>query len=385
MTRVIRLLALLAVLVPTAVTPAHAADPVPHHIMMLLFRGCEEACQAFQDYFRRQRIPVRFTVRDAAQDASKVPGFVAEAKQLRPDLLVTWGTSVTMATVGKWGAVDPARHVTDIPVLFMIVSQPLELGIVPSLASSKRNITGTLYLLRLEDQLQAARSYFDFRRVGFLVNPAEANSKASLDELKALAGKFNYSVTTETLDVDPATKKPLTESLPAKVDALAKAGVDILYMSPDSFLNANRQIVTGTALAAKLPVFAAAEAPVTKADALFGVVNRYDQVGRFTAYQAVRILRDRVAPSAIAIELPRQFSFLINLRAARELQRYPPLPLLDIAEIVQRPCPASFAKIEEQLRQLKAGVSDGNVTAIEASAKIRELETRLEEMGKQCS
>ena len=329
----------LLLLLTLAPLPARAAEPTQHHIMMLLFRGCEEACQAFQDYFRRQRIPVRFTLRDAAQDASKVPEFVAEAKRLRPDLLVTWGTSVTVAAVGKWNAVDPARHITDIPVLFMIVSQPLELGIVPSLASSKRNVTGTLYLLPVEEQLRAARIYFDFRHVGFLLNPAEANSKASLDELKALSGKFGFRVTTETLETDPTSGKPIVDSIPGRVEALAKAGVDVFYLSPDSFLNTNRQVVTGTALAAKLPVFAAAEAPVTKADALFGVVNRYDQVGRFTAFQAVRILRDRIPPANIAIELPRQFSYLVNLRVARDLERYPPLPLLDIAEIIQGPCP----------------------------------------------
>jgi len=320
-----------------AAANAKATEAAPYHVMMLLYRGCEEACQGFQDYFRRQHIPVSFTLRDAAQDATRIPGFIAEAKRLRPDLLVTWGTTVTLATVGRWDKVDPARHVTDLPVMFMIVSQPVELGIVPTLTSSKRNVTGTLYLLPLEEQIRAARTYFYFRRIGFLYNPVEQNSKASRDELQTLAPRFGYTVVEESLDLD-AAGKPVAGSLTQRIEALAKAGVDLIYMSPDTFLNTHRQIVTRTAVALGIPVFAAAEAPVVRGDALFGVVNRYDQVGRFSAHQALRILRDGTPAANIPVELPRRFSYLINLRIAQRLGRYPPLPLLDVDEIINTGC-----------------------------------------------
>jgi putative ABC transport system substrate-binding protein len=314
-----------------------AETPRPYHVMMLLYRGCEEACLAFQDYFRRQGVPVRFTLRDAAQDKQRVAGFVREARAVRPDLVVTWGTTVSLEALGRWDAVDPARHLTDLPVVFMIVSQPMELGLVPNLTSSGRNITGSLYLLPVAEQLKAARSYFDFRRIGFLGNPAEANSRASLEALQAQAGRFGFSLVTADVDLDGAGR-PLATTLAAKVATLAAGGADLLYLSPDTFLNSQRQAVTGAALARGLPVFAAAEAPVMHADALFGVVNRYDQVGRYTARQALRILGGGVKPADIPIELPRRFSYLINLRVARQLGRYPPLPLLDIAEIVGTDC-----------------------------------------------
>ena len=82
-----------------------------------------------------------------------------------------------------------------------------------------------------------------------------------------------------------------------------------------------RRLVTGEALARQMPVFAAAEAPVTQADALLGVLNRYDQIGRFTARLALRILLEGAPPGELPIELPRQFSYLINLRVAHRLGR----------------------------------------------------------------
>lgn len=315
-----------------------AAETHPYHVMMLLYRGCEESCQGFQDYFRRQRVPVRFTLRDAAQDKRRIAGFVAEAKRLRPDLVLTWGTSVTLEAVGQWDSVDPARHITDIPVVFMAVTDPLQSRLVPSLAGSRRNVAGTLYLLSAAEQLRAARSYLGFRKVGFLTNPTEENSRLSLADLRAQAPGFGFQVVEEVLPLD-AGGRPDPLAIPARIDALAAAGVDLLYFPPDSFMNSQRQVVTRAALAQRIPVFAAAEAPAVQADALFGVVIRYDQLGRFTARLALRILQQGVQPGGLPVELPRQFSYLINLRVARQLDRYPPLPLLDIAEVVGSACP----------------------------------------------
>lgn len=313
-----------------------AAEPRSYEVLMLLFRGCEESCRGFQDHFRRQGVRARFTLRDAEQEPRRIAGFVAEARRLRPDLIVAWGTTVALEVVGQWDAVDRARHVTDIPVVFMAVTDPLRSRLVPTLAGSGRNLAGTLYLLPVAEQLQAARAYMEFRKLGFLYNPAEANSLISLQDLRAQASRFGFDMVVETLPVG-GNGQPVASDIPGRIAALAAAGVDLLYFSPDSFLNSQRRLVTGEALAHRMPVFAAAEAPVTQADALFGVLNRYDQIGRFTARLALRILQDGARPGELPVELPRQFSYLINLRVAHRLGRYPPLPLLDIAEIVGRP------------------------------------------------
>ncbi|HNI82234.1 MAG TPA: hypothetical protein PLX21_09935, partial [Rhodocyclaceae bacterium] len=89
-------LAALAVLL-TAQGAAHAApaEHPPYRIAMLLYRGCEEACRGFQAYFRQHGIAAEFTLRDAAQDRRRIAGFVQELRREKPDLVVTWGTTVT--------------------------------------------------------------------------------------------------------------------------------------------------------------------------------------------------------------------------------------------------------------------------------------------------
>ena len=127
--------ALLFVVGMTLISPAVAAEK---HILMLLYRGCEEACQGFQAYFRKQHLPVRFTIRDAAQDKSRIPVFIAEARRLKPDLILTWGTTITQEVAGTWQATEPTRHIVDTPIVFMAVSNPVEAGLVRDLARPGR-------------------------------------------------------------------------------------------------------------------------------------------------------------------------------------------------------------------------------------------------------
>ena len=84
--------------------------PGPFHIYMAVWRGCEDACKGFQDYFRDNKIPATFTVRDAGRDKAKLAGFVQEARGLEADLVVTWGTSVTRICSAR--GISPIRQNT---------------------------------------------------------------------------------------------------------------------------------------------------------------------------------------------------------------------------------------------------------------------------------
>ena len=328
------LLTALLVALPAAVPSiAAAAAPPPFRITMLLFRGCEDACRGFQSYLRQHEVAAEITLRDAAQDKPRIAGFVQEIKRTRPDLVVTWGTTVTQEVLGPWNAPDAARRLGGIPVVFMIVSDPVAAQVIEAAGKPRKNVTGTLYLLPVETQIKAARSYLPFKRVGYIVNPAEANSVSTRDELLRLAPAQGFELVQHSLPVS-AGGAPDGSTLPQILDVLQSQKVDLIYQGPDSFLNSRREVLTDGALARQIPVFAAAEAPVKSARALFGVVNKYEDVGRFTAAQAMRVLHDKVRPEDITIALTRNFSYLINLPVALQLGRYPPLKLLDVAEIV---------------------------------------------------
>lgn len=313
---------------------ASAADAKPYRITMVLYRGCEQACQGFKDYIADHKIPAEIEVLDCETDLKRIPGFVARIKASKPDLLVTWGTSVSLDMLGTVDRMDPAKHVTDIPALFMIASTPVGSGLVRDLSAPGRNVSGTLYIVPVETQLNVARLYMPFKRVGYILNPTENNSQVVLDELRAAQAKFGFDLVERTVPLTPAGKPDQT-SLPAIVNQLADARVDFLYFAPDTFLLLNRNVITGTAVARKLPVLATSESVVQEADALFGVVNHYYTVGQLTASKAELILTKKVAPKDIPVVAPPGFALIVNMRVAALIQEFPPIRVLKVAEIVR--------------------------------------------------
>lgn len=313
--------------------PARASGrDKPFRIYMALYRGWEECAQGFKDYLVNQNIPVELIVRDAGQDKAKLRGFADEAKSLGVDLVFTWGTTVTQEMLGTYDAVDPARHITEIPAVFAIVSQPVGAKIVPDFVSSRRNVTGTSYLVPIETQVSLIQSYRAFGKLGIVYNPQEANSRVVVEELTAQGRRSGFKLLESPVDV--VDGKPSVASIASKVAALKAAGAEFLYIPPDTFINVNRDALTGAALENKLPSFAAAENPVVNSKAMFGGIYRYYTVGQLTAYKAEQILMGKTPPADIPIDAPKRPSVILNMPVVRQLGFYPPMTLLGLAEII---------------------------------------------------
>ncbi|NRR34055.1 ABC transporter substrate-binding protein [Oxalobacteraceae bacterium] len=316
-----------------AAVPGLRAAPRPPRIFMILFRGPTPVEQGFRDYFRSHRIEVELIERDVALDVSKVPALIAEARAMRADLIYTWGTPVTLAVAGRAGKVDPAVHVTDIPVLFTMVAAPVGAGLVANLASSGRNLTGASHVVPAAQQLEAIRAYRRFERIGMIYNPAEANSLQVLREWRALAASAGLRLLERPVPLDhkgqpqPAALEPLVAELAGKAQ--------LLYIGPDSFLATHRQVLTEAALAHRLPAFSATEMALRDGKALFGLVSGYENVGRLTAHKAMQILVEHIHPAAIPIETLARFSYLVNMSAATRLDLYPPLKVINYAELIR--------------------------------------------------
>ncbi|MBA5687485.1 ABC transporter substrate-binding protein [Rugamonas apoptosis] len=315
-------------------TPALRASQRPYRIYMMLYRGQSAVEQGFRDYFAVNGIPVELIVRDVAQDIGKVPQLVAEARARRADLIYTWGTPVTLAVAGRAGAIDPAIHVTDIPVVFTMVASPLGSGLVTSLSSSGRNVTGACHVVPLAQQLSAIRAYRRVERIAVIYNPAEPNSVQNVAEWRALASENHLRLVEKPVPPD-AKGQPDAGALPRLVANLSSAATQLLYIGPDSFLAANRKALTMAALAQRLPTFAATEVYLRDGKALFGLVSGYESVGRLTAHKAAQILVHRMAPAAIPIETLARFSYLVNMSVADQLQLYPPLKVINYAELMR--------------------------------------------------
>ncbi|MBN3562146.1 ABC transporter substrate-binding protein [Aliamphritea spongicola] len=325
----------LTLLISTTLSAAEAFTAAnPAQVYMVVWRGCEEACEGFKQYIADNRLPVELTIRDAAKNKASLPGFIEEARQLQPDLVVTWGTSVSKAIIGPVNGADAQQYLQGIPLLFMIVADPVGAGIIKSYTDSGRPlVTGIRNRVPEQVQLSVLQDYLDAKRIGVIYAGNEANSVLNTRKLESLAKEMNFELLSRTYELGP-DGQPLPDQLDSIMAELKSAGADAVYVGSSSYNRQHRDAFTQAANSHGLPVASAYDVMVTRSDGLIAVANRYYNVGRLAANQAEKVLFKGEQPGQLPIASLNRYSIFINMQVARQLELYPPIQLLKIAELV---------------------------------------------------
>ncbi len=310
---------------------SQAANAADRTILVATWRGCEEACQGFQDYFTDTDHEVEFILEDAGQDVGKLPGILETARAKNVDLIVTWGTSVTRGIAGKLTDIGKPEFNESIPQVFMIVADPVGAGIVNSLdASGRDNITGTYNRVPEKVVLATIRRYLpSFSHLGMLYTSSEANSVLKRDEIAGLAEAQNFALT--AIDLDPLGG---ISAIDEGMAQLKQAGAEFLYIGSSSELRANAADVAAAAMAEKLPVMSPYEEMVHNGNALISIAARYYDVGRLAGKQAERILYEGTSPGDLPVAQLTDFAVTVNMTFAKKISAFPPVDILQIAETV---------------------------------------------------
>ncbi|HSO07622.1 MAG TPA: ABC transporter substrate-binding protein [Pelomicrobium sp.] len=326
----------MAVLAPAGADTAAARDQGGRKtVYMATWRGCEEACQSFRRYFQANALDAEVVVRDANRDAGRLPAMVREARALKADLVVTWGTSVTLGMAGSLAEKDDRRYLRSIPVVFMVVADPVGADVIQSYEKTGRaNVTGVRNRVPETVNINTIRSYHPgFRRLGILYNTNERNSVLKMEELQALAREMKFELVALELELGP-DGRPTVDGIGPKVAELKQRSVDFIYVGSSSFLRANADTFTGAALEHGLPVLSPYEEMVKKSNALLSVSARYADVGALAARQAKKILFDGASAGDLAVVGVEQYAYVVNMAAARKIKLFPPIDVLKYAETV---------------------------------------------------
>ena len=302
-------------------------------IVMVLPRGERATEEGFRDYFQRRGLPVRIDVQQT-EGGDRIPEIIQHIRDVDADLVYTWGTPTTSAVAGPWDAADPSQYITDRPVVFCTVTDAVASGIVRTAAAPGRSVTGTSHIPPLDVQLNTMTAYADVRKVACIFNGLERNSEITVEALRPLLAERDIDFDARAVPL-AADGRPDIEAVPGLVRQVSAAGADFLYIGPDTFVAFTaRDPLTETALNVRLPTFAVTETIVRQSHALIGLFSAGLSVGRFTAFKAEQILFEGRDPATIPVETLQRFSLLINMPVARAIEAYPPLTLLDLAEIV---------------------------------------------------
>ena len=212
---------------------------------------------------------------------------------------------------------------TDVPVLFTSVTDAVSNGIVDSNEKPGKNVTGTLDMPVIADQIQIIKDILpEAKTLAILYTSSEANSKIQADEAEAAAKKLGMEVIIQTASSSNDYQQVI-ESVANKADAV--------YIPSDNGFASAMATVNQTAVANKLPVFCAVEAMIKEGGIATYAIDYYE-LGKQTAAQAVRILNGEKA-SDIAVETQKEFALVINETFAKSVGVEIPQEILDKAAI----------------------------------------------------
>lgn len=308
-------------------------------IAMVMPHDDQDTETGYKNYLARTELRLRFVhVRSTGLSPTQLRERVLATQ---PDLIYAWGTPTTLALAGRHDAPHAEFNLDHLPIVFTEVTDPVASGLLVSLENGRRNLTGVSHVAPLPVQINAMLSYRPFKRIGYVHNPAEPNSAIILQRLKSMAPSHGFDV----IDVSLPERKagPSPADIAPKIAELALQKIDLLYVGPITFLAfTHRDAVTQAAMHYKLPTFCTTESIVRKSGCLFGLFSNDLNVGRFAGSMTKQILSGEKLARDIPASTLQRFSLLVNMQTAQQLQLYPPMLLLNVAEVINAPSPTAL-------------------------------------------
>lgn len=244
---------------------------------------------------------VVFELHYAAGDPAALRQVVSELKRGNIDLAVSSGPATRAMTA-----------VTEVPVLFALSGDPVELGIVKSLGEPGGNFTGSTFLsLELAGKrVELLKDIFPgLRTLAVLSNTNHPGEQSEWRTTRQV---------TQALGADPiyvpfAGARELDKAL----EAASKARADAMLVFPDAVTMVHRARLAEFAIAQRLPsMFGWSEYCDAGGLLSYGANQRATYFSLAT--YADRILRGE-KPADLPVERPTKFELVVNLKTARTL------------------------------------------------------------------
>lgn len=247
---------------------------------------------------------VRIELRWDVGDADRAKARVEELLKLRPDVIVVNGTPGLSAL---------HRVTRSVPIVFVVVTDPLGSGYVRSLARPGENITGFSTFapeiggkwLELLKELSP-----ELKRVACILDPAFKGFAGIWREIELAAPRAGLTVSSI------AFREP-DDDLESAIAAFAKAPMGGLIVAPTAINNAARERIISLCARFRLPaVYPFAHFAIAGGLLAYGF-DPLDLFARSATY-VDRILKGE-SPANLPVQAPTKFEMIVNLKTAKAL------------------------------------------------------------------
>ena len=264
----------------------------------------------------------RMEVRWAGDSVERARTYAKELVELQPDVILADSTP-------QAAALHQVTRV--IPVVFVLVSDPVGMGLIAGLPRPGGNFTGFV-----PQEPTMARKWLEFltevapgvKRVAIIFNPDTTPyiEPEYLPQFEAAARFFKVTLLSAPVRSDAEIEMVIT--------SLARSPGGGIIAAPGSFMNAHRSSVIS--LSARNNIPAVYTSPIyVKDGGLLSYGPDLEDMFRRAALYVDRILRG-TSPVELPVQLPVKFEMAVNLKTAKALGLTIPETLLATAdEVIQ--------------------------------------------------
>jgi len=262
---------------------------------------------------------VRIDTRWATTNADDIRRHAAELAALAPDVILA-GTGTT--------TVAPLLHATrTVPIVFVLVIDPVGAGFVTNLARPGGNATGfTLFEYGMSGKwLELLKQIAPHTtRAAVLRDPTIASGIGQFAAVQAVAPSLGVELTPVDVRDAPEIERSVT--------AFARSADGGLIATASPLVTRHRDSIIALAARHRLPAVYASRYFVTGGGLISYAPDYIDQYGLAAGY-VDRILKGE-KPADLPIQLPTKFELTMNLKTARTLGLTIPPSLLVLADQV---------------------------------------------------
>jgi len=237
------------------------------------------------------------------EEPARFRSMAAELAALKPDVLLAAGGPASIAA---------KNATTSIPVVFIVVPDPLGSKLVDNLARPGANVTG---LSNFAVQLSAKRLEYlkeavpGLSRFALLINPNVHITQRYIEESEAAAGKLGLKL----LRIEARS----VDDLPRAFEGMSKSRVQAVVVNAEGVFFQGRSILAQLALARGIATCVFSRETL-EAGALMSYGPDQRAIFQRAAVYADKILKG-AKPGELPVEQPSRFEFLINRKTARAL------------------------------------------------------------------
>ena len=268
-------------------------------------------------YIEGQNLLIEYRYAEGRHE--RVPELVAELLGLKIDLILTSGPITPVA----------AKIIKGVPVVFSLSGDPVEAGLIASLARPGGTMTGMTFFSsvlagkRVELLKEAVPGT---ARVGVLANPNHAGESLEFRETEAAAKAMSVSLQRHTVQA--------ADDFAGAFSAIAKQRATAIITFPDALMLAHRKEIAEFAVKLRVASvggwsqFADAGGLMTYGPNLFNSFKRL-------AFYIDKILKGS-KPADLPVEQPTSLELVVNLNTAKQIGMSIPPGVLARADRVIR-------------------------------------------------